>query len=51
MVNHADGNVECRGLDASEKAMGDQQSKVRSLNASHASPVVEQQAINSQVAS
>jgi hypothetical protein len=48
--DHADGRVECRDIDASEKAIGSE-SNVTCLHASNKSHGVAQVAIRSQVAS
>jgi hypothetical protein len=47
--DHADGNVKCRGIDASEEAVGDD-SNVICFSASCASAGVAQVTIHSQVA-
>jgi hypothetical protein len=48
--DHADGNVECRGIDASEEAAGDD-INVMCLSVPHALPAVAQAPIHSPVAS
>jgi hypothetical protein len=48
-IDHADGNVKCCGIDASEEAIGDDSNAI-CLNAPHASHGVAQAAIHSQLA-
>jgi hypothetical protein len=50
-IDHADGNVQCRGIDASDEAIGDDSNAIclNASHASHASHGVAQAAIHSHV--